>query len=211
MFEKGVIHHRSVAASLGGERDRGGGIPPEGIRMLMDAIQRNGDDLEFIDPPDLATSFDLRMKIYKEEAGDRPIGCYVNIGGGAGSVGTPLIKKMFRPGLNRSTPHLGMLRDSVITRMSLEGIPVINLINIDRIARRYGLPVEPERPPLPGEGGIFAAMGYNMVLTWIVLVSLIGVIYILLRMDLYQSFLRIRSNLQNRAKSTSSTSPPSNT
>jgi len=99
LFEKGVIHNRSVAASLGGERDRGGGIPPDGIRLLKEAIKRNG--VEFIDPPDLASSFDLRMNIYEEHAGGQPIACYVNVGGGAGSVGTPLIKKMFRPGLNR--------------------------------------------------------------------------------------------------------------
>jgi poly-gamma-glutamate system protein len=208
LFEKGVIHNRSVAASLGGERDRGGGIPPDGIRLLKEAIKRNG--VEFIDPPDLASSFDLRMNIYEEHAGGQPIACYVNVGGGAGSVGTPLIKKMFRPGLNRDPPHPGRLRDSVMTRMTRNGVPVINLIYIDRLAKRYGLPVRPERPPRVGEGGIFAAMGYNITLTWVVLVCLVVVIFILLRMDYYHYFLRIRRTLQsnNKGKKKDSTPPP---
>jgi poly-gamma-glutamate system protein len=208
LFEKGVIHHRSVAASLGGERDRGGGIPPDGIRLLKEAIKRNG--VEFIDPPDLTSSFDLRMNIYEEHANGQPIACYVNVGGGAGSVGTPLIKKMFKPGLNRDPPHPGRLRDSVMTRMSRNGVPVINLIYIERLAKRYVLPVRPERPPHVGEGGIFAAMGYNITLTWVVLLSLVAVIFILLRMDYYHYFLRIRRTLQsgNNKKSKDSHPPP---
>jgi poly-gamma-glutamate system protein len=206
LFEKGVIQHRSVAASLGGERDRGGGIPPDGIRMLKEAIKRNG--VEFIDPPDLASSFDLRMAIYEEHTAGRPVACFVNIGGGAGSVGTPLVKKMFRPGLNRTTPHPGRLRDAVMTRMSRNGIPVINLIYIDRLAKRYGLPVRPERPPRVGEGGIFAALGYNITLTWVVLLCLVAVIFILLRMDYYHYFLRIRRTLQSNNKKRDSTPPP---
>ena len=208
LFEKGVIQHRSVAASLGGERDRGGGIPPDGIRMLKEAIKRNA--VEFIDPPDLASSFDLRMNIYEEHAAGRPVACFVNVGGGAGSVGTPLVKKMFRPGLNRTTPHPGRLRDAVMTRMSRNGIPVINLIYIDKLAKRYGLPVRPERPPHVGEGGIFAALGYNITLTWVVLLCLVAVIFILLRMDYYHYFLRIRRTLQsnNKGKKIDSTPPP---
>ena len=208
LFEKGVIQYRSVAASLGGDRDRGGGIPPDGIRMLKEAIKRN--EVEFIDPPDLTSSFDLRMNIYEEQAAGRPVACFVNIGGGAGSVGTPLVKKMFRPGLNRTTPHPGRLRDSVMTRMSRNGIPVINLIYIDRLAKRYGLPVRPDRPPRVGEGGIFAARGYNITLAWVVLLSLVAVIFILLRMDYYHYFLRIRRTLQseNTDKSKDSNPPP---
>jgi poly-gamma-glutamate system protein len=198
LFEKGAIGHLSVAASLGGERDRGGGIPPDGIRMLQEAIKRNG--IEYIDPPDLSSSFDLRMNIYDEEAQGKPIACYVNVGGGAGSVGTSLVKKLFKYGLNRSTPQPGRLRDSVITRMSRNGVPVINLIYVDKIARRYGLPVRPERPPRAGEGGIFAAMGYNMALTWGVLIFLVLAIFILLRMDYYQYFLRLRGSLQPAGK-----------
>jgi poly-gamma-glutamate system protein len=208
LFEKGVIQYRSVAASLGGDRDRGGGIPPDGIRMLKEAIKRN--EVEFIDPPDLTSSFDLRMNIYEEQAAGRPVACFVNIGGGAGSVGTPLVKKMFRPGLNRTTPHPGRLRDSVMTRMSRNGIPVINLIYIDRLAKRYGLPVRPDRPPRVGEGGIFAALGYNITLAWVVLLGLVAVIFILLRMDYYHYFLRIRRTLQseNTDKSKDSNPPP---
>jgi poly-gamma-glutamate system protein len=197
LFENEVIHHRTMAASLGGEQDRGVGLPPDGVRMVREAIKRNG--IELIDPPDLVASFDQRMNIYEEYANDRPIALYVNIGGGAGSVGSALIKKMFAPGLNKDIPATGRLRDSVMTRMIRNGVPVINLINIADLAKRYGLPVKPAATPRVGEGGIYAAMGYNMILAWVVMISLILTIFVLLRMDLKHYMLRVRNALGNHA------------
>lgn len=193
LFENEIIHHRSSAGSMGGEQDRGIGLPPDGVRMVREAIKRNG--VELIDAADLTSSFDQRMNIYEELAGDRPIACYVNVGGSAGSVGSALVKKMFSPGLNRDIPTGGRLRDSVITRMSRSGIPVINIYHIATLARRYGLPVKPDRPPQVGEGGIYAAMGYNMILVWTVLVALVLAIFLLLRMDLRHYVVRLRNIL----------------
>ncbi len=131
----------------------------------------------------------------------------MNIGGGAGSVGTPLVKHLFKAGLNKSTPSPEKLRDSVMSRFSRAGLPVIHMINISRLATRYGLPVEPEQRPEVEEGGIFAAMEYNIILTWGVLVGLIFSIFILLRMDFSHYFLRIRTNLKSN-KLNSSPPPP---
>lgn len=206
LFENEIIHNRSMAGSMGGEQDRGVGLPPDGVRMLREAIKRNG--VELIDPPDLTTSFDQRMNIYEELAGGKPVACYLNVGGSSGSVGNALIKKMFSPGLNRDMPSSGRLRDSVMTRMSRNGVPVITIYNIAELARRYGLPVKPERPPQVGEGGIYAAMGYNMALVWAVILSLILAIFLLLRMDLKHYVVRLRNILGSEAQAGTPTGPP---
>jgi len=181
LFENGVIHNRTVAASLGGEQDRGVGLPAEGVRMLREAIKRNG--VELIDPPDLSSSFDLRMNIYREEAGGQPIAAYVNVGGGAGSVGSSMIKKMFLPGVNKELPTSERIRDSVITRMSRNGVPVIHLVFVEKIAKTYGL-AKAGAPLRVGTGDVYAAMGYNMFLVWGVFLGLVLAIFVLLRMDL---------------------------
>jgi poly-gamma-glutamate system protein len=191
LFEKGIIHHRSIAASLGGQEDRGKGISPDGIQLMREDIKQNG--VELIDPPDLPTSFDMRMNIYKEAAAEKPIACYVNVGGGVGSVGNTLVKHAFKPGLNKTSPHQGHLADSIMTRMSHAGIPVIHLIYVEKLAKQYGLAVHPDRFPRVGEGRIFMALGYNMLLTWGVLVGLVLVIFILLRMDLHYYILRLKN------------------
>ncbi|MBN2493163.1 MAG: poly-gamma-glutamate system protein [Deltaproteobacteria bacterium] len=206
LFEKGITHHRSVAATMGGEQDRGGGLPPDGVQTLREVIRRNG--VELLDPPDLPTSFDMRMNIYREEAANRPIACYVNIGGGAGSVGSTLVKKLFSPGLNRTTPQPGRLRDSVMTRMSREGVPVINMVYIATLAPRYGLPVTPTQVPQVGEGGIYAAAGYNMLLVWLTLGGLVIVIFVLLRTDLRHYALRFSNLLRKESEAAGQDAPP---
>ena len=144
-----------------------------------------------------------RMNIYEEYAAGESIKCYVNVGGGAGSVGSALIKKMFSPGLNMTMPKIGRLRDSMLTRMSKAGIPVINIYYIKKLAERYGLPVKPETPPRVGEGGIYAAMGYNMILVWGVSATLVFIIFILLRMDLKHYMLRISTIIASTGSSDS--------
>jgi poly-gamma-glutamate system protein len=200
LFENEVITSRSKAASMGGEQDMGIGLPPEGVRMIRAAIKRNG--VELIDPPDLVSSFDLRMTIYDEQAAGEPIACYVNVGGGAGSVGSVLVKRMFPPGLSRSLSQADRLRDSILTRMSRKDIPVINMYNIKKLAKRYGLPESPTRLPPVGEGGVYAALGYNMILVWAVSISLLVILFLLLRMDLRHYVLRIRNalGLQNQGQ-----------
>lgn len=202
LFEKNIIRHRSVAVSMGGAEDRGMGLPPEGVRTLREAVRRynqamkqdQSTEVELIDPPNLTSSFDLRMNIYQEHAGDKPISCYVNVGGGIGSVGNNVIKKAFAPGINFSTPHAGRLPDSVLTRMSHKGIPIIHLIQAEKLARENGLPIKVDRPPRIGEGGIFVALGYNIFLVVGVIIGIIGVIFIVLRIDYRHYFLRLRNN-----------------
>jgi len=205
LFENGVIHNRTVAASLGGEQDRGVGLPPEGVRMLREAVKRNG--VELIDPPDLTSSFDLRMNIYREEAAGQPIAAYVNVGGGVGSVGSSIVKKMFAPGLNRELPSAERIRDSVITRFSRDGVPVIHLVFVEKLAKTYGL--SRGGPPLRvGTGDVYAAMGYNMTLVWGVFLGLLVCIFVLLRMDLKHYGTKLTGFL-GRRRPGSSPPPPS--
>jgi poly-gamma-glutamate system protein len=212
LFEKNIIQHRSVAVSMGGMDDRGVGLPQEGVHTLHEAIKRHNQlikqdksvAVELIDPPDLTSSFDLRMNIYKEQAGNQPIACYVNIGGGTGSVGNKMTKKAFAPGVNFSIPHAGRLPDSVLTRMSRKGIPIVHLIQIEKLAHDNGLPVKFDRPPRVGEGGVFVALGYNIILVVGVLIGLVGVIFVVLRIDYSHYLIRLRNNLNNREDQKSS-------
>ena len=65
--ERGIIAHRSVAASRGGGDDRGRGLSPEGRRLIDEAAARNGVPL--IDEDTLDESITRRMRIYEDVAG----------------------------------------------------------------------------------------------------------------------------------------------
>jgi len=190
LVEKRIIKHRSVAASIGGEDDIGRGLPPEGVQQIREAIRRNG--VELIYTADIERNFDWRMNIYREAAGDRPIKCFVNIGGGLGSVGTSLNKRALKPGLNRAIANPERLTDSVLTRFVLDGVPVVNVIQIEQLARSYRLQTNLKWQPRVGEGGVFVDFEYNKKLTWAVLLVDVLVIFLLLRLDVSTYLQKMR-------------------
>jgi len=181
LYDRKLMGFRSVASSVGGVEDRGMGMPDEGIQRIRNAVQRNG--LPFIDPLDFNDSIQQRMALYRANAGDAAIRAYINVGGGTTSVGTKIGKQLFRPGLNRRLPTGGPPVDSVMTRMIEEGVPVIHLVQVEKLAKRYGLPIQPARPPIVGEGEVFYSQEYNPLLATGVLLAILGAVALFVRSD----------------------------
>lgn len=153
LFRKKIFSTRSVAASLGGIEDRGWGMTKKGRQNLRQIIQRN--NLPLLEAENYQQSVEKRMALYREQAAGLPIRAYINIGGGTSSVGKRISKMAFKEGLVLNLPAATQAIDSVMAQFRLQGIPVIHLVNIRRLAERYALPVQPDRMPGVGEGGIF--------------------------------------------------------
>ncbi len=180
LIREEIISHRTIAASLGGIEDKALGMSKQGQRMLRRAIEKHGPEL--ITPVDFVDGVDQRMKIYRREAGTSPIRAYVNVGGGTISVGRKQGKQMFRSGLNRrAPPHVP---DSVMGRFISDGIPVIHMSGIRRIAAAYGFPYPPMEMPRPGSGGVFFTARYNRWLVATVLMGILSALYLFVRSDL---------------------------
>lgn len=163
LHENGLIGFRSVAASIGGYEDLGLGMTEEARGLVIAAIDRNG--LPLIKADNFQDAIDERMKVYEESAGGQPYKCYVNVGGGTISVGRSLGKKLYQPGLNtRPSPRATQI-DSIMSRFSRDGVPVIHLVQVEDLAEKYGLPIAAETAPPIGEGAIFVRRQYNR---WIV-------------------------------------------
>lgn len=179
--DKKLIDTGSVAASRGGIDDRGFGISKGGRSLLDAAIARAG--IPAIDSRSLTHAIDQRMQIYDEHAAGSPIAAYINVGGGSASVGTHVGKKQLRPGLNKKRPRGAKLVDSVMSRFLTRDIPVIHITSIVRLAREYGLPVEPTTIPPVGSGAVYVKPEYNRVLTAVGLGLVLAVMLIFIRWD----------------------------
>ena len=191
LYERDVFPYRSVAASLGGVEDKAIGISNLGKRKLTDGIKRNA--IRMINSKDYLNSIEQRMSIYQEHAGDLPIKAYINVGGGTVSVGTRWGKRTFEPGLNLRKPTGGRYYDSVMTRFIDDGIPVIHLAGIERLAIKYGLPLQPASLPIPGEGEIFYRAEYNKWLAGSVLLIIVISMYVLIRSGLGHRLIQTKS------------------
>ena len=178
----GVISNHSVAASLGGVRDRALGMSATGRGHLRAAI----DDSEatFLSTETKEASIETRMDTYAAAAAGRRFSAYINAGGSLVSIGPRSAKRLYRPGLI-SRPHArGTQVDSVMMRFLRDGVPVINLSKVVPLAERYGLPVEPVEMPRAGEGTIFERREHSRLLVAVLLGGLIAALYGMLRLGL---------------------------
>ena len=181
LFNEHIISHKSIAASRGGIEDKALGLSPAGQRAIDRAIERN--KIMLLESDDFVDSTEKRMSLYREMAGAADIKAYINVGGGTISVGTSVGKRMFKPGLNRSLPHGAATIDSVMTRFSAEGVPVIHITKIDMLAQRYGLPLQPKEMSTPGDGKIFYRDVHNRWLTIGVLATILVLLFAFIRLD----------------------------
>lgn len=185
LYDQKIISNRSVAASLGGTKDRALGTSREGQRLLKNTIDRY--NLEFIKIKKVNENIEKRMNIYRVHAGDQTIKAFVNVGGGTISVGGPAGKKIFKSGINFKTPKKAKSIDGIMSRFSREEVPVIHVSGIAKIAARYKMPMNSEfngKIPEVGQGAIFTTYGYNhwMVAGMLLLICLMLILFI--KMDI---------------------------
>lgn len=181
LADRGFWGYRSVTASIGGVDDRGLGMPKEGRDNIEEAIERCG--IPILRPKNYVHSLDLRMQVFEREAGETDYVAYVNVGGGATSVGTSIGKRLFHPGLNRRPPIAHGAPDSVMMRMSQAGVPVIHLSQVEELARRYGLALHPTAVPPVGEGSVYYRNEYDPRKAIAVLLVILVLLYVFVRSD----------------------------
>ena len=162
LYDAGIFKNRSSAASFGGGLDRGRGLSPDGRDLIRSAIERN--NVEQINEEYLENSIERRMDIYKEKAAG-PIKLYINVGGGIASIGSTENYQFIPEGYSSPLSMRNFPIKGVLIRMSEQRIPFVHLLNITRLAAKYGLPVSPAPLPLPGEGEIYVQRRYNVPLT----------------------------------------------
>ncbi len=167
LIEKGVFKSKTRYASLGGIQDLAVGISEEGKRLLKQGINRN--NVSFLEAPVFKDSIQLRMDTYFKEANDKPIKLFVNIGGGTTIFGTSIGKQVFKNGILTEIPEDIDVPDSVIKEFLTREIKVLNIIQIESLARKYGLPISPKSTPKPGEGKIFVQEEFNPMLAGVVI------------------------------------------
>jgi poly-gamma-glutamate system protein len=154
--EAGVFDARPVAATLGGDGDVGLDMSDENRAMLRAAVRALGRPL--IEEGDLATDVARRMDIYDAAARGRRIVVFVNIGGNLANLGADPAVLRLEAGLAKTVPAAAPGQGGVIHAMASRGVPVIHLLHVAGLCRRYDLPWDPRPLPGPGEGGLAGMM-----------------------------------------------------
>lgn len=185
----GLWSFRSIAASLGGGGDVGRGLSPAGRQLLVDAATRNG--VRLLDPPNLLEAVRQRVAIYDSVAAARgkPIRLYINVGGGIASLGGAQNARLIPAGLTFRLAARNYPNHGVINVLSERRVPILHLLEVEKLARRLGISDAASGTPRPGKGLLFIKYRYNL---WIVGLSALFVLLaniFVLRLDLRQQLL----------------------
>ena len=177
LYDAGVFHNKSVAASIGGGFDLGRGLSPEGRNLIENAINRN--NVDFIHEKHLDNSIARRLEIYDENSNGLPYKAYINVGGGIASLGNTINGKLIPVGLTQNLPVKNYPVSGVIVQMGQRGMPIIHLLNINQLIQKYNLQSRIVPLPEPGEGGIFVQKKYNLIVTAVATLIMIVIIVLM--------------------------------
>ena len=187
LYDRGLITHRSVSASIGGVDDIGRGLSPEGRALIMKAIIRNGVDS--IRTDNLEESVKLRMAIYEAQTQNRAIKAFINVGGSAVALAGAEIPSGIVDRIKFAS-NQGMVGEFL-----RRGVPVINLDDIMQLARQHDLPLAPIPLPAIGKGKIFYEARYSIAWAAIFAAILLIIIFVILRIDV-DYYLRMTAGIK---------------
>ena len=172
------LTHQSIAVSYGGKSDAGGGMSPFGREQIDNAFERSGIS-KFIESERLSESVQTRIDLYKESAHLNEYSVYINVGGGAASVGALDQARDIPPGFSLPSDLKSIKGGSVIMQFASLGIPIVHILNIRELCEKYGVKFAPVPFPPIGKGKLFEVYAYNITVTLtalcIALGSLVGV------------------------------------
>ena len=176
LFKQGYISSRSIAASIGGRNDQGRLLSPKGRELIRNNIKKNS--LPLISGAGLEDNIDERMKYF----GKKHYKAVINIGGGVASLGTSFNLRLLQPGIvNRKDIEKISRGDGIegtVVRFAKQNIPLIHVLNIQKLTDELGMKYAPIPLPEIGEGRLYAIEKYdlNMTILSLLIVSISVVI-----------------------------------
>lgn len=142
LFAKELVYSHTRYASLGGIMDTGGGLDETGIKEGEGAIARHGAEYLREGTP-RTVIFDVRRRMRLYAAKEMPK-AFINVGGNVTSLGWVSEAALLGNGLLARIPNCSSPQRGTIFRMFENGVPVIHMINIERLAAACHLPIFPD-------------------------------------------------------------------
>jgi poly-gamma-glutamate system protein len=146
--ERNVIRTRAVAAVLGGGGAIGGSMDADGVAALRRSAALDG--VPIVEARPVAAVIDALLTRINATAGDARPGAVINVGGALIGLGSCRESYEWPPGLTRKSLPCSDGTPGLAMRLAADGLPVLHIINMRRLALEWGLPFDPTPLPIPG-------------------------------------------------------------
>ncbi|MDO8834120.1 MAG: poly-gamma-glutamate system protein [Vicinamibacterales bacterium] len=142
LVREGIVRPASAAVSVGGDGDRGLDLEPDARvaaeRLARDAARALGATL--LAPSSADEAVRQRVAVFDERAASRPIAVFVNVGGTEAAMGrSPAILRVPGGWVRELPEGVSGPDGGLIGQMSARGTPVLHLLNVRELARRWGV------------------------------------------------------------------------
>ena len=133
LFDNNFLKNRSIVYSMGGDNDNGDNLSDKGIEILESSIPNN---VNFINEFSLIDNISKKINFFDSKSSNYSM--YVNIGGGASSLGNGLDKDSLQVGLinflDIQDISLNEFKNSIYYNFLTEkSIPMLNIKNIIKL------------------------------------------------------------------------------
>jgi len=179
-----ILDNQSIYASLGGRGDclRKSDLNEwnEGRKLIKLAAERNNISLiPYVLPlheQNLSKSIDKRIKLYADNIGQLDnYAAYINVGGGAASIGIGGKDILLKPGyLSVEDILYSNPNNSVIRKFAQAGVPAIHILHIPQMVKGV-IPFGSEKSDT-GLGILYKEERYNLLIAGIALILSLGLV-----------------------------------
>jgi poly-gamma-glutamate system protein len=185
LHKKNIFKNKTYAASMGGEKDNGEGLSPEGRNLLKAIIQKN--NVKFIHSGSLAGNIRERYTLYLNHSKhfNKKIKAYIDIGGTLTGFGQTIPDTLLKPGINRFPEKQILSNYGLMQMMVEERIPVLYIGEIQKLAQAMGLSETTVPQSLPGKDPLFFEERYSVKLATLFLILLIGLLVLYIRLEIF--------------------------
>ena len=185
----GYIEYKSIATSFGGILDIGYNITDEGIELLEKKIFKS--DIKFINEKNLEESINRKWLLYNNDSIDYK--AFINIGGGATSIGPGIGKNLMKGGIvypismsdldeiyfesDDADIFYNSFKKSLAYKFLNAGIPFVNIKNIKSLVESRGASELSNREiNIVKEGSLFYEVEkFNSIVIWISLLVSVSI------------------------------------
>lgn len=171
LYEREIVSHKSTFVSLGGANDRLLEVDDMDFKnSLIERYRSRG--YVIVDEDNLAENIVMRYRSYQEEL--KTIKAFVNVGGNLVSFGRHLTS--YPNGLTRRMSVSVVDESGLIERFFRDDVPVIHLLNIEDLARRYDMERDSKGTYAIGVGSFYRETEYSRIAVVLTLACVFAVL-----------------------------------